>query len=830
MYNPAEIESKWQSVWEAEKTFAADRDQNLPKYYVLDMFPYPSGIGLHVGHLKGYVASDVVSRYMRMKGYDVLHPMGWDSFGLPTERQADREGITPQEVTTRNVALFRKQLKSVGLSYDWDREFATSSPEYYKWTQWIWMKLYEKGLAYLEDVPVNWCPALNTVLANEEVVDGKYVETGDPVERRMLKQWMLRITQYADELLEGLDGLDWPEAIKSMQRNWIGRSEGAYLHFSLKADEESIETFTTRPDTIFGVTYIVLSPEHELVPKVTTADTQQQVEAYCQQAKQSSERERMAATDKTGVFTGGYAVHPLTGDDVPIWVADYVIAGYGTGAVMGVPAHDTRDEEFATKFALPIIPVIAEVDGQEQAINSECESLSINGLSPEDAKQRVTQWLADQGIGGKRVQYKLRDWLFSRQRYWGEPFPVAYAPNGQLKLIPESDLPVVLPGELNKEQELDDASTPSPPLAFAPADWRTVEVDGEPCRRETNTMPQWAGSCWYYLRFIDPHNEGAFCDADKEKRWMPVDLYVGGAEHATLHLLYARFWHRFLYDLGVVSTQEPFARLFNQGMIHARSYKNSLGRYHYDADVKEVDGKFVAIDTGEQLESQIEKMSKSKCNGLAPEDVIADVGADALRLYEMFMGPVEDGGLWDPQGVRGTKRFLDRLWRLREERWQPDAKFSDALYRSMHQCIGKVTTAVEALQLNIAISQLMTLLNSAYEEESIPTEFFRVMAKLLQPFAPHFAEELWSQLGAEGRVAIAAWPELDAAACVTDVVTIPVQINGKLCVTMEVDRELSQEDVVDQAKAERSVAAKLKDKTIRKTIFVPQKILNFVVS
>ena len=832
-YNPQEIETKWQLEWEKQQTFAAGTTTQKPTFYVLDMFPYPSGKGLHVGHLKGYVASDVVSRFKRAQGFDVMHPMGWDSFGLPTERQAQKEGITPQEVTTRNIAAFKSQLTSVGLSYDWQREFATSDEKYYRWTQWIFLKLFEHGLAYLADVPVNWCPALKTVLANEEVVDGKYVETGDAVERKTMKQWMLRITAYADRLLEDLGEVNWPEPIKQMQRNWIGRSVGATVEFPVVGSDVSIPVFTTRPETLFGVTYLVVAPEHELLGSIVSEGQRSAVDAYCNNAIQQSDRERRSSKGKTGVVTGGLVRHPLTGEELPVWVADYVLLGFGTGAVMAVPAHDDRDKEFAAEYSLEVRKVIvASSDGQEVMANSLVEGLSINGLTVDEGRSKVIAWLEESGNGQAETQYRLRDWLFSRQRYWGEPIPIAYR-GSEIVGAPEHDLPITLPSpdQIAMPEEMSDVETPRAPLASARPEWLEVEVEGEIFQRETNTMPQWAGSCWYYLRFIDPDNEDAPCDKDKQERWLPVDLYVGGAEHATLHLLYARFWHKFLFDIGVVSSIEPFGRLFNQGMIHATSFRDDRGKYYYEEEVeKNSEGQFAVRATGEPVKSQVEKMSKSKCNGLPPEDVIADAGADSLRLYEMFMGPVEDGGMWDTNGVRGTRRFLDRLWRLAQDRTDPSATVDGNLYRELHVTIMKVTQAIESLQLNTAISQLMKLLNVAYESSHVPPSFIRTFSQLLQPFAPHIAEELWEQAGGEGLVSLAVWPLADEEACVTETVKIGVQVNGKVRGTVSLPVDCERNDAIATAQSDANINKYLEGVSVGEVIFVPNRIINFVLS
>jgi leucyl-tRNA synthetase len=798
------------------------------------MFPYPSGHGLHVGHLKGYVASDVVTRYKRMRGFEVLHPMGWDSFGLPTERQAERDHLHPAEVTRRNVAVFRKQLTIVGLSYDWDREIATSDPSYYKFTQWIFLKLLERGLAVQADVPVNWCPALGTVLANEEVKDGRYVETGDPVEKRVMRQWMLRITAYADRLLDDLDLVDWPDAVKKLQRDWIGRSEGALVRFDVAGHDASFEVFTTRADTLFGCTFCVLAPEHALVAKIATGGQRAEVEAYAARAAARSDRERIAqAESKTGVFTGAYALNPVNGARVPIWTADYVLGGYGTGAVFGCPAHDGRDYAFARLFGLAVVEVVAGGDvsvapyvGDGPHVRSEL----LDGLDTAAAKERIHRWLAEHGKGKGTVTYHLRDWLFSRQRYWGEPIPVLYTPDGAI--VPDDRLPVILPESLDDSDAPAAPSTtgegPSAPLARA-GRWLEADVPGKAvhARRETNVMPQWAGSCWYYLRFLDPNNADAAWDPALEKRWMPVDLYLGGIEQATLHLLYARFWHKVLYDCGLVSTKEPFQKLYNQGMVHARSYRDERGKYYYPDRVVERDGAYFSKEGGAALESRIEKMSKSRYNTVAPEDVIAEYGADSLRLYEAFMGPVEENGVWQTDGLPGMRRFLDRVWKLFEK---PVTGAIDAeLERLLHKSIRKVTDDIEGMRLNTAVSQLMILVNAAMDRREAPRALLDALVLLLAPFAPHFAEELWSRSGHATPIAHAPWPELDPAKCIDDQVEVVVQVNGKVRAHVRVERGASQEMVEQGARADEAIRRSLAEKAVSRVIFVQDRLVNFVV-
>ncbi len=842
-YSHQEIDAKWQRYWEEHDTFATPPGRDKPKYYVLDMFPYPSGAGLHVGHPKGYVATDVVARARRMMGQNVLRVMGWDSFGLPAERQAVREGRHPREITRRNIATFKQQLRKLGLSYDWSRELATSHPGYYKWTQWIFLKLYQKGLAYQAEVPVNWCPALGTVLANEEVKDGVYVETGDPVERRMMKQWMLRITAYAERLLDGLEGLDWPEGIKEMQRNWIGRSEGAEVKFAVKDHDREITVFTTRPDTLFGCTYAVLAPEHELVAEITTAEQRAAVDAYCEMVATRSERDRVSeAVDavKSGVFTGAYVINPVNGEAVPVWIADYVLASYGTGAVFACPAHDERDHAFAKQFGLPIREVVAGGDVDVAAYTDDgphVNSEFLDGLDVVAAKRRIVEWLEERGAGSGSIRYRLRDWLFSRQRYWGEPFPVVEAADGTPVVLPEDQLPVLLP-ELDEYKPTDDGR---PPLARA-EEWVASATDprtGEPARRETNTMPQWAGSCWYYLRFISPRLDSAAWDPEEEKYWMPVDLYVGGAEHATLHLLYARFWHHVLYDLGLVSTPEPFQRLFNQGMIHATSYQDDRGKYYYREEVEEKDGEWRARDTGAAVKTRLEKMSKSRYNVVNPDDMCAEYGADALRLYELFMGPLEDGPEWETSGVAGTRRFLDRVWRLvvDGETGGDSGKLVEEpsvdnpeLERALHAAIKKVTRAIDSLRFNTAISEMMILANEATRAERIPRAWMSSFVRILAPFAPHLAEELWQRIGQTESLTYAPWPEYDEAKLAVATITLAVQIMGKLRGTIEVPADVTAEDAIAAAKADEKIQRHLEGKTIRREIYVPGRLVNLVAN
>jgi len=837
-YQPQAIEQKWQQHWEQEGTFKTPTDRTRPKYYVLDMFPYPSGAGLHVGHPKGYVATDVVARAKRAQGHNVLRVMGWDSFGLPAERQAVKEGKHPREITERNVATFKGQLSQLGLSYDWDRELATSSPDYYRWTQWIFLQLYKTGLAFQAEVPVNWCPALGTVLANEEVHDGVYKETGDPVEQRMMKQWMFRITEYAEQLLSGLDDVDWPEGIKKLQRDWIGRSEGADLTFTVAGSDATIDVFTTRPDTLFGCTYVVLAPEHDLVDQITTPAQKAAVADYVDQAGKQSERDRKsqaADAPKTGVATGAMAVNPITGEEVPIWIADYVIGSYGHGAVFACPAHDERDYAFAKTFGLPIKEVVSGGDISKAAYTGDGPHVNsdfLDGKKIKEAKTAIIERLQSEGKGTGVVRFALRDWLFSRQRYWGEPFPLVETEDGQIHPVPEDQLPVLLP-ELAEFKPTEDGR---PPLARA-EDWVQTEIDGKPARRETNTMPQWAGSCWYYLRFISPTNTEAAWDKEEEAYWMPVDLYVGGAEHAVLHLLYSRFWHQVLFDQGLVSTREPFKRLFNQGMVHAISYTDARQRYYYPEQVEQKDdGTWVTKEGEVCLQTKLEKMSKSKCNVANPDDVCRDFGADALRLYELFMGPLEDGATWSTDGVSGTRRFLDRLWRVVvDERTNGiNAKVVESpvdnkdLERALHKAMQMMSEAVESLKFNTAISQLMVFVNEATKADQVPQAWVEQFLCTLAPMAPHICEELWERLGHEGGISFAPWPEFDEAVLKVDTVSIVVQINGKKKGEVSIAPDASQDDALAAAKALDKVAAAIEGKSIKREIYVPGRLVNIV--
>lgn len=844
-YNPHAFEETWQEAWEKKGVFRAPTSPldwvKKPKFYALDMFPYPSGAGLHVGHPEGYTATDVVCRMKRMQGFNVLHPMGWDAFGLPAERAAMRDGIHPAIITKRNIDNFRRQIKRLGFSYDWSREINTSSPDYYRWTQWIFLKLYEKNLAYLAEVPVNWCPALGTVLANEEVRDGKYVETGDPVERRLMKQWMLRITVYAERLLEDLDELDWPDGIKEMQRDWIGKSLGAEIEFSIAGTPHSFRVFTTRADTLMGVTYTVLAPEHLLTLQIATPENRAQVEAYVKACAQRTDLQRTdLAKEKTGVFTGAFASHPITGNPVPIWIADYVLMSYGTGAVMAVPGHDERDHEFAKRYGLPIKEVIAgsTTPVTEKAFTEPgtvIHSDFLDGMSSEAAKKAVCDRLEKNGTATSKVTYRLRDWLFSRQRYWGEPFPIVHYEDGSIGTVEEGSLPIVLP-DVDAYRPTDDGE---PPLARAPKHWMEVPMpDGRVATRETNTMPQWAGSCWYYLRYLDAHNAHAPFSSEAENYWMPVDLYIGGVEHAVLHLLYARFWHKVLFDCGLVHTKEPFRKLFNQGMILAHSYRDAAGKYYHPGEVEQRDGKPFNKSSGAPLISQVEKMSKSKNNVVNPDDVIRDYGADALRLYELFMGPLEQVKPWQMDGVEGVYRFLSRVWRLiiDDKTGTPHGRItSDApeaaprLNVVLHKTIRKVTEDSEKLCFNTAISQMMIFINEATGSEKIPQSVVNDFLRILSPYAPHLAEELWHRLGHQGFVCTEHWPKFDLALTEDTKVTVVVQINGKIREKLEVARDMSSEALEQTARQGEKMVKALEGVTVRKVIVVPNRLINFVV-
>ncbi|MEZ4364407.1 MAG: leucine--tRNA ligase [Kofleriaceae bacterium] len=840
-YDHQKLDEKWQAYWEEHQTFATPTDRTRPKYYVLDMFPYPSGDGLHVGHPKGYTATDVIARIKRMMGFNVLRAMGWDSFGLPAERRAERDGTHPSVITQRNIAYFKKQLQRLGLSYDWSREVTTSEPRFYKWTQWIFKQLFERGLAYRSEVAVNFCPALGTVLANEEVHDGKYVETGDPVERRLMTQWMLRITEYADRLTEELAGLDWPAGTIEMQRNWIGKSVGANVIFKVAGRDAQIQVFTTRPDTLFGGTYVVLAPEHALVDELTAPEQRAAVAAYREQVGKRSERERAteaADAPKTGVFIGAHAVNPVNGVAIPIWIADYVLASYGTGAVFACPAHDDRDWAFAKAFDLPIVEVVRGGDVQAAPYTGEgvhVNSRFLDGKLIEEAKELVIAWLVERQLGERSVRYRLRDWLFSRQRYWGEPFPTIQLADGTVKTVTDAELPVTLP-QIDEYKPTRDGQ---PPLARA-AEWlKTVDLPtGQAATRETNTMPQWAGSCWYYLRYLSPDRDDVAWDAEEEKYWMPVDLYVGGSEHATLHLLYARFWHKVLFDAGLVSTQEPFQRLFHQGMIHKKSFRDGDGKYRYEHEVEERDGQWVLKEGGAPVETKLDKMSKSRYNVVNPDDMCAEYGADALRLYELFMGPLEDGIEWDNSGVSGTRRFLDRVWRVAVdvETDGPSGKLSESegadnrdLERALHSAIKKVTESATNLKFNTAIADLMVFANEATRAKVVPKAWFASFVQILAPFAPHLAEELWQRLGHTDSITFAPLPSYDEAKLLGDAMTIAVQVGGKTRGQISVPLDAVEADILRAAKADEKVAGFLAGKPIKREIYVKGRLVNFVV-
>lgn len=802
-YNHKEIEKKWQKYWAKNNCFNTLDDPNKEKFYALDMFPYPSGQGLHVGHPEGYTATDILSRMKRAQGYNVLHPMGWDAFGLPAEQYALDTGNDPAEFTKKNIETFRRQINSLGFSYDWNREINTTDPEYYKWTQWIFTKLYEKGLAYEAEVAVNWVPELGTVISNEEVIDGKSERGGYDVVRRPMRQWMLKITAYADRLLEDLELVDWPESIKDMQRNWIGRSEGANVTFKVAGTEESFTVFTTRPDTLFGATYTVLAPELELVKKITTPEQTAAVEAYIEETSKKSDLNRTdLAKEKTGVFTGAYAINPVNGQEIPIWIGDYVLASYGTGAIMAVPAHDERDYEFAKTFGIDILPVIAGGDITTEAYTGDGPHINsdfLNGLNKAEAIAKMNEWLEENHVGKKEVSYRLRDWLFSRQRYWGEPIPVIHWEDGTTTTVPESELPLRLP----VTSDIRPSGTGESPLANIDEWVNVVDPEtGMKGKRETNTMPQWAGSSWYYLRFIDPHNKNEIADFEKLKRWLPVDIYIGGAEHAVLHLLYARFWHKFLYDIGVVPTKEPFQKLYNQGMI--------LGENN-------------------------EKMSKSRGNVVNPDDVVAKYGADTLRLYEMFMGPLDASIAWNENGLEGSRKFLDRVWRLivDEEGKMRDriTTINDGrLTKVYHQTVKKVTEDMANLHFNTAISQLMVFVNEANKVDALPYEYVEGFVQLLAPIAPHIGEELWQILGNKESLTYVPWPTYDEAALVEDEVEVVFQVNGKLRGKQNVARGLSKEELEQIAMNHEAVKEFIEGKTVRKVIAVPDKLVNIVAN
>ncbi|MCP4181569.1 MAG: leucine--tRNA ligase [bacterium] len=849
-YDFRNIEKKWQNFWEENKTFKTPDCIDKPKYYALDMFPYPSGAGLHVGHPESYTATDIICRYKRMNGFNVLHPMGWDAFGLPAEQYAIETGTHPAVTTKKNIENFKRQLKSLGFSYDWDREVNTTDEKYYKWTQWIFIQLYNKGLAYIDEVPVNWCPALGTVLANEEVIDGKSERGSHDVVRKPMRQWMLKITEYAEELLEGLDDLDWSEGLKEMQRNWIGKSTGANVHFSVENCSEKIEVYTTRPDTLFGATYMVLAPEHHLVHKITDDAHKKEVETYIESAAKMSELERTGLNkDKTGAFTGAYAVNPVNNSKIPIWIADYVMVSYGTGAIMAVPCHDTRDFEFATKFNIDIKCIISpdEKEGKQEGADiakilkgKECwtgngkmvhssnnDGLDINGLEVKDSKRKTIEWLESKGIGNGTINYKIRDWLFSRQRYWGEPFPVIHMEDGSLKLVPENELPLILP----KTDNFKPSGTGESPLANA-GEWLDY-IDpetGMKGRRETNTMPQWAGSCWYYLRYIDAINDEAAWDKEKEKYWMPVDLYIGGAEHAVLHLLYARFWHKVLFDLGYVSTKEPFQKLINQGTILGISYKDQRGVLVPSDKVENKKGKFYHKETGEELTEFPAKMSKSLKNVVNPDDIVNEYGADSLRLYEMFMGPLEATKPWNSAGVEGVYRFLKKSWRMINNFNFADVELTRKQLSTLHSTIKKVTEDTETLNFNTAISQMMVFINEFSKIEKVPKFIAEIFIKLLTPYAPHICEEMWEIIGNSENLTFSKWPEFDEKYLKEEEVEVLIQILGKPKARIMMSPNATNDEMQKIALQDDKIAEAVEGKTIRKVICVPGRLVNIVAN
>ena len=782
-YNFKEIEKKWQDKWDEEKTFKTNAwDFSKPKFYALDMFPYPSGQGLHVGHPEGYTATDIISRMRRMQGYNVLHPMGWDAFGLPAEQYAIKTGNHPEKFTKKNIETFKKQLKMLGFSFDWDREISTCDPSYYKWTQWIFKQLYNDGLAELIEMPVNWCEGLGCVLSNDEVINGKSERGGFPVVRKNMKQWVMDIQDYAEILLSGLDDLDWPESTKEIQRNWIGKSVGAEVTFKVANSDKQFTVFTTRPDTLFGATYCVLSPEHELVDVLTTPECKQAVEEYKSMAAAKSDLERTDLNkEKTGVFIGAYAINPVNNKEIPIWISDYVLSTYGTGAIMAVPAHDERDYEFATKFSIDIVPVLEGGDISKEAFTGDgihINSEFLNGFGKQEAIDKIVSWLEENKIGSKKINYKLREWIFARQRYWGEPIPIVFTEDNKIHVLADEDLPLVLP-------ELEDyapSKTGASPLDTA-TDWLNTTFDGKPAKRETSTMPGSAGSSWYFLRYIDPHNDKEIADPELLKHWMPVDLYVGGPEHAVGHLLYSRFWNNYLYNKGIIFTKEPFQKLRHQGMI---------------------------------LGTNGEKMSKSKGNVINPDDMVREYGADALRLYEMFMGPIDAAKPWDITGIEGTKKFLDRIWRLYVESDKISNNPNSNLDKIYNYTVKKVTNDYENMYFNTAISQMMIFINTVYKEDSLPVEYAEGFLKLLNPVAPHITEELWNRLGHENTIAYEKWPEYDETKIVENEVEIPVQINGKVKATISVPVDLTESEIKEIVHKNENISNLTNGKTIVK--------------
>ena len=797
MYNFKEIEPKWQKYWDENKTFKTDSwDFSKPKYYALDMFPYPSGQGLHVGHTEGYTATDIICRMKRMQGYNVLHPMGWDAFGLPAEQYAIKTGNHPEGFTKKNIETFKRQLKMLGFSFDWDREISTCDPKFYKWTQWIFKNMYLDGLVELVDMPVNWCEGLGTVLSNDEVIDGKSERGGFPVVRKNMKQWVMDIPKYAEILLEGLNEIDWPESTKEIQRNWIGKSVGAEVTFKIAGkDNKSFVVFTTRPDTLYGATYCVLAPEHELVAKITTLEQKNAVDEYRKLAASKSDLERTDLNkEKTGVFTGSYAINPVNGKEIPIWISDYVLQSYGTGAIMAVPAHDQRDYEFAKKFGLDIIQVLEGGDISKEAFTEDgihINSGDLNGLNKQDAIDKIINWLEEKGIGHKKVNYKMREWIFARQRYWGEPIPIVFTEDNKIHVLADEDLPLILP-------ELEDykpSKSGASPLEKA-TDWVNTTFENQKARRETSTMPGSAGSSWYFLRYIDPHNDKEIADPELLKHWMPVDLYMGGPEHAVGHLMYSRFWNNYLYKKGVSPVKEPFAKLRHQGMI---------------------------------LGSNGEKMSKSKGNVINPDDMVKQYGADALRIYEMFMGPIDAAKPWDPNGIDGSKKFIDRVWRLFMESGKVVDKPNKNLEKAYNYTVKKVTNDYETMNFNTAISQMMIFVNLANKEEVLPLEYAEGFLKLLNPVAPHITEELWSEMGHTETITYSTWPTFDEAKTQEDTISLPVQINGKLRANVEIEKDEDQESVKQKVHNNDKIQAQIEEKQIVKEIYVQNRIYNIVI-
>ena len=882
-YKFSEIEKRWQQYWEEHQVNRTEDDFSKPKFYILDMFPYPSGAGLHVGHPEGYTATDIVARYKRMNGFNVLHPMGWDAFGLPAEQYAIQTGTHPAETTNKNCDNFRRQIKSLGLGYDWEREINTTDPKYFKWTQWIFKRLYntwfdeklqkgrpieelevpekikgkgkdavreytaEKRLAYYDNAQVWWCPSCRIVCANEEVLtDGTHEKCGNPVEKKDLKQWMLRIPLYAERLLSGLEPLDWPEGVKDMQRNWIGKSHGAEVDFQLDGMKEKLRVFTTRPDTLFGATYMVVAPEHPLINEIKTGGQEKEVDDYIETAGKKSEIDRTdLSKEKTGVFTGRYALNPVSGEKIPVWVADYVLTGYGTGAIMAVPAHDTRDFEFAKKFNLTVSCIMDPEGADEELkanvlageacwtedgtyINSsnDDKGIGINGLNKKKGIAAINTWLEKEGIGKATINYKIRDWLFSRQRYWGEPFPVIHWEDGEISLVDDEDLPVELP-DLQKYKP---GANGESPLANS-GEWLEVtDKNGRKGRRETNTMPQWAGSCWYYLRYIDPKNDEEPFSKAKENYWMPVDLYIGGAEHAVLHLLYSRFWHKVLHDLGIVSTDEPYMKLFNQGMILAFAYETKTGAKVSSDLVNEKDGKYYHSETGEELKQIVAKMSKSLKNVVNPDDVVKSYGADSLRLYEMFLGPLDAVKPWVENGVKGVYNFLNKACKFFTDDGNYAGEEEDGeILKSLHYSIKKVGQDIEDLHFNTAISQMMIFTNLAVKKGSVTKETGKIFAKILSPFAPHLAEEIWSALGEETSVVLAGWPAYEEKYLVEDSVEYPVMINGKLRFKLKVAAGTEPAILEEKALAHEAAIKWTEGKKPKKVIVVPNKIVNIVL-